>query len=133
MKDKTDHLKSLGSSTQYKYDEPSIDILETFPNTTNKEYRVNLNTEEFSSLCPRTGQPDFGSITVQYIPNKYCIESKSLKLYLFAYRNYQGFMESITNKIADDLYKICNPKQLRVWGIFKRRGGIAIVVKADRD
>lgn len=132
MHDKTDHLKQLGSSTQYKYDEPSIDILETFPNRSSYSYTVILRSQEWSGLCPKTGQPDFGTITIIYTPDKNCIESKSLKLYLFSYRNYQGFMESVVNKIADDLFKACNPRHLKVIGYFAPRGGIEIIVKADR-
>ena len=85
--DKTKHLESLGSkTTDYQYDEPSHMILETFPNRNpGIDYFVELRSTEFTSLCPKTGQPDFGEIYVKYVPDKDCIESKSFKLYLFAF------------------------------------------------
>ncbi|MFW6172741.1 MAG: preQ(1) synthase [Elusimicrobiota bacterium] len=106
--------------------------LETFENPSpSNKYTVEFSTEEFTSLCPVTSQPDFGKINIEYIPDKKCIESKSLKLYLFSYRNYQGFVEKITNKILDDIVKACSPLYARVTGIFNPRGGIGIKVEAD--
>lgn len=128
--DKVDHLKSLGSGmTEYSYEGPDVKILEVFPNRTpDRDYSVELVFPEFTSLCPKTGQPDFGTITVKYTPNKMCIESKSLKLYFFSFRNVGSFMESIVNKIRDDLVLACNPKSMKVEGVFKPRGGIEIIV-----
>ena len=126
-------LKQLGSNkTTYKYDEPSVKILETFSNKyPGKDYTVQFITSEVTSLCPKTGQPDFAEIDIQYIPYEKCIETKSLKLYLFAFRNYGAFMETITNKILADLVAVCNPKWMVVVGMFKSRGGIALNVTAS--
>ncbi len=130
MQDQHSELRTLGSrKTEYKYNEPSTEILETFPNRTpDRDYEVELIFPEFTSLCPKTGQPDFATITIRYTPNLSCIESKSLKLYLFAFRNYRSFMETITNKIRDDLVEVCSPRSLEVISNFNPRGGIAINV-----
>uniref|UniRef100_A0A6M3KLJ4 Putative 7-cyano-7-deazaguanine reductase n=1 Tax=viral metagenome TaxID=1070528 RepID=A0A6M3KLJ4_9ZZZZ len=134
MMDKVDHLKSLGSSTVYQYDEPSFSTLETFLNKyPNREYEIFFDCPEFTSLCPKTGQPDFGKITISYIPDKNCIETKSLKLYLFSYRNYKSFMESIVNKIFEDLVHACDPKSMKVVGNFNMRGGISITISAETE
>lgn len=126
-------LKTLGSSTQYKYNFPSTDILETFDNKTpDREYVVEFIFPEFTSLCPKTGQPDFATIKISYSPDKKCIESKSLKLYLFAFRSHGSFMETITNKILEDCFRICDPRWMKVHGLFNPRGGITINVKAER-
>lgn len=126
-------LTKLGSQkTDYKLDSPSSDILETFDNKyPERDYKVQLVFPEWTSLCPRTGQPDFATITVEYIPNKKCVESKSLKLYFFAYRNYGAFMESITNKVLEDLVAVCSPRWMRVTGKFNARGGTFINVEAE--
>lgn len=131
-KDEPQHsgLKSLGSGkTEYKFseEEPPSDILETFPNRTpERNYTVEFVFPEFTSLCPKTHQPDFATIIIRYIPDVSCIESKSLKLYLFAFRGWGSFMESITNKIRDDLVEVCKPRHLEVISHFNPRGGIAI-------
>lgn len=127
------NLKKLGAAkTEYKYDEPSKNILETFDNKySKKRYNVEFIFPEFTSLCPKTGQPDFATIKINYIPDKFCIESKSLKLYLFAFRSYGSFMESITNKILEDLVSICCPIQMEVIGKFNARGGTFINVTAN--
>jgi 7-cyano-7-deazaguanine reductase len=132
MKDKTDHLKQLGSKqTHYQLDEPTPDILESFPNQyPNRPYQIELVFNEMTSLCPRTNQPDFANITVEYVPDKLCIESKSFKMYMFAYRNYGSFMETITNKILEDLASICQPRSMKVRAKFNARGGIFINVTA---
>lgn len=130
--DETRHLKSLGTNTQYRYDEPDKSILETFPNKyPGRDYSVDFTFPEFTSLCPKTGQPDFATIVIYYIPDKLCIETKSLKLYFFAYRNYGSFMETITNKILEDLVSVCSPRSMRVTGKFNSRGGIALNVVAE--
>jgi len=130
QKDDIKSLKQLGSKeTHYKYDKPNVEILETFENKYSKNtYMVEFEFDEFTSLCPKTGQPDFGSIRVEYFPDKRCIETKSLKLYLFSYRSHKSFMETITNKIMEDLVKCCDPIQLRVFGTFKVRGGVRVKV-----
>ena len=130
-KDDVSKLSSLGSSTQYQYQEPHADILETFPNKfSGRPYEVNLIFPEFTSLCPKTGQPDFATITIRYTPDAECIESKSLKLYLFAFRNHGSFMETITNTILQDIVVKCNPIKCTVIGDFAARGGIRIRVIA---
>lgn len=125
-------LKQLGAkSTEYNYDEPNIAILETFDNKyPQRDYRIQFVFPEYTSLCPKTGQPDFATIEIDYIADQKCIESKSLKLYLFSYRQYGGFMETITNKILEDLVFVCRPKQMTVTGKFNARGGIFINVEA---
>jgi len=105
--------------------------LQTFSNPApGNDYTIEFSTDEFTSLCPVTSQPDFGTITIRYIPDKKCVESKSLKLYLFSFRNYNGFMEAIVNRILDDLVKACRPKEAKVTGDFKPRGGITSKVEA---
>lgn len=106
--------------------------LETFTNPTPKSnYTIEFETEEFTSLCPVTGQPDFAKIHIKYSPDKKCIESKSLKLYLFSYRNYKGFAEKIINSIKEDLVRACKPRKLEVNGYFRARGGITITVNTE--
>jgi 7-cyano-7-deazaguanine reductase len=133
--DKTDQLRHLGSQkTDYKYDEPSAAILDTFPNKyPENDYQIEFIFPEFTSLCPKTGQPDFCTIEIRYSPNSACIETKSLKLYFFAFRNYGSFMESITNKILNDLVSVCQPKWMEVVGKFNPRGGITLNVTAEYD
>lgn len=133
MSDDTSKLKSLGSKkTDYGFT-VNPNILETFPNKFPKrEYEVTFETDEMTSLCPKTGQPDFAHIRIEYTPGKDCIESKSLKLYLFSYRNEGSFMETITNRICEDLFKCCNPRWLKVVADFKARGGITTQVVAIR-
>ena len=128
--DDVSKLKQLGSKkTEYTYDSPNAKILETFDNKYPKNnYSVNLEFKEFTSLCPKTGQPDFATITVQYQPDRKCIETKSLKLYFFAYRNYGSFMETIVNKILNDMVSVCSPKNMLITGEFKARGGIVLKV-----
>jgi 7-cyano-7-deazaguanine reductase len=105
--------------------------LETFPNRhPNRRYVVTLETDEFTCLCPATGQPDFGAITIRYIPDKKIVESKSLKLYLWSYRNEGIFQEHLVNTICDDLVKALAPHWLEVTGAFKARGGITLTVVA---
>ena len=130
--DDVSSLKTLGSNTIYKYEVNSA-ILETFPNRYDStKYDIVFRTNEFTSLCPKTGQPDFGEILVTYCPKEKCIESKSLKLYLFSYRNEKSFMETIVNRIADDLFNVCRPDWLQVEGRFNPRGGIFTIVTAHR-
>lgn len=124
-------LKQLGSGITYLYDSPTGTILETFENRyPENDYIVDLEFKEFTSLCPKTGQPDFATISITYSPDKMCVESKSLKLYLFTYRQYGGFMETTVNRILGDLVVACEPKAMAVTGSFKARGGIVIDVTA---
>jgi 7-cyano-7-deazaguanine reductase len=105
--------------------------LEAFPNShPDRDYWITFECPEFTSLCPITGQPDFGTITIRYVPGGSCLESKSLKLYLFAFRNTGAFHEAVVNRILDDLVRAVQPRRMRVTGVFNARGGIAITVEA---
>ena len=119
-------LKNLGKKTTYETDyNPSV--LEKFSNKHKEnDYFVKFNCPEFTALCPITGQPDFATIYISYIPDEYCVESKSLKLYLFSFRNHGDFHEDVVNVILNDLKNILNPRYIEVWGKFLPRGGISI-------
>ena len=107
-------------------------LIETFNNAyPDRDYKVIHSAPEFTSVCPKTGQPDFGVITIEYIPDKLCIELKSLKLYLNSYRNDGIFYESVTNKILDDLAEACKPRFMLITAEFNVRGGISSVVEAE--
>ena len=128
----TTGLTKLGSPTTYRFDNPGPDLLEAFPNRhPDRDYVITFEHPEFSSLCPMTGQPDFATITVRYVPGEKCVESKSFKLYMCAFRNHGAFMESIVNTIADDLIVTLTPRRLTVTGAFNVRGGTAITVRAE--
>ncbi len=106
--------------------------IETFENAyPNRDYTIRHVASEFTSLCPLTGNPDFGSIVLTYIPDKQCIELKAYKLYLQEYRSEGIFYEALTNKILDDLLSACQPRWMRVESIWKGRGGIRTVVVAE--
>jgi 7-cyano-7-deazaguanine reductase len=106
--------------------------LEAFPNRSpERYYRVTLETDEFTCLCPMTGQPDFAKIRVQYVPDGSVVESKSFKLYLWSYRNEGAFHEHVINQILEDLVKTLDPHWCKVTGVFKIRGGIGITVEAE--
>lgn len=107
-------------------------VLEAFPNRTpDRFYLVTLETDEFTCLCPITGQPDFAKIRVEYIPDQKVVESKSYKLYLWSYRNEGAFHEHVINQICDDLVETLDPHWLIVRGIFNIRGGIGITVESE--
>lgn len=109
-----------------------IKLLETFENQYKKrDYNIVHVAPEFTSLCPKTGQPDFGTITIEYVPDKICIELKSLKLYLNSYRNDGIFYESITNRILEDLIKVCKPRYMLITAEFNVRGGISSIIEAE--
>jgi 7-cyano-7-deazaguanine reductase len=109
-----------------------ITILETFENQyANRDYRIIHTAPEFTSLCPKTGQPDFATMILEYIPDKLCIELKSYKFYLNSYRNDGIYFESVTNKILDDLVKVCKPREMKVTAKFNVRGGISSMVIAE--
>lgn len=122
----------LGAAgTKYPTDY-SPEMLETFPNKhPENEYLVTFTCPEFTSLCPKTGQPDFGRIIINYIPGLKMVESKSLKLYLFSFRNHGDFHEDCINIIMKDLVKLMEPKYIEVRGIFMPRGGISIIPFAN--
>ena len=129
-------LGALGARTEYRYDSPDADVLEVFDNPhPSSTWAVALLCSEFTTLCPVTGQPDYGRLRIDYVPGSRCVESKSLKLYLGAYRNHGSFHEDCVNRIADDVNVCISPRYLRVLGDFNVRGGIAIrplaVRKAD--
>lgn len=106
--------------------------LETFPNThVNRRYTVKLVTDEFTAICPMTNQPDFATLTVEYIPRERIVESKSFKLYIWSYRNEGIFHEHVTNVILDDLVAALDPHWCRVIGDFSVRGGISITITAE--
>ena len=108
--------------------------LEVFENThPDRDYLITFDCPEFTSICPITGQPDFGHITIEYIADQLCVESKSLKLYLFSFRNHGAFHEAVTNQILDDFGNECQPRRTKVEGIFRPRGGIASHVTADYE
>ena len=111
-----------------------LSLLETFENKyPERDYTVTHIAPEFTSLCPKTGQPDFATITLEYIPDKLCVELKSLKFYLNAYRNEGIFFESVTNKILDDLVEVTQPRYMKITAKFNTRGGISSVIEAEYE
>ena len=126
-----DHLKALGRETEY-LNTYSPEVLETFENKhQDNDYWVLFNCPEFTSLCPITGQPDFAEIKIAYIPAERMVESKSLKLYLFSFRNHGDFHEDCVNIIMKDLVRLMQPKYIEVIGLFTPRGGISIYPYAN--
>lgn len=110
---------------------PAEARLETFQNRSpNRDYWIRFDCADFTSLCPVTGQPDFARIAIEYIPDRICVESKSLKYYLAAFRNERSFNEEVVNRILDDFVKACAPRKAIVRGEFAARGGIALTVTA---
>jgi 7-cyano-7-deazaguanine reductase len=107
-------------------------IIEVFENAyPERDYLVVHKAPEFTSLCPKTGQPDFATITLEYIPDKLCIELKSLKFYFHSFRNDGIYFESVTNKILDDLVTACKPRYMRITAEFNTRGGISSTVEVE--
>ena len=108
--------------------------IETFPNPfPRRDYNIDMECPEFTCLCPKTGQPDFGILDISYIPDKLCIELKSLKIYLTSYRNEGGFHEKVVNIILDDLVAACKPKKMKIVGDFNVRGGIHTTVTVEHS
>ncbi len=106
--------------------------IETFPNKYPKrDYLITIRNPEYTSLCPITGNPDFGTITVEYVPDKLCLELKSLKLYFFGFRDRGVFYESLVNEVLDDLVRAARPRRMKVTGDFTPRGGITSTVAAE--
>jgi 7-cyano-7-deazaguanine reductase len=125
-------LKALGRRVETPA-APAQGILEAFPNPApGSEYTVALDCAEFTSLCPLTGQPDYGRFVIEFAPDKLCLESKSLKLYLGSFRQTGAFGEELTNRIADDIYAVLAPRWLKVSGYMNVRGGIAITCVVRR-
>ena len=131
--DQASHLTQLGIGRMARPAAPCAGLLESFPNPRpERPYIIRLTFSEFTSLCPVTGQPDFGTIVVDYIPDSLCVETKSYKLYLFAFREHQSFMETITNAILNDLLTAIEPLWCRVKGLFAPRGATRIHVFAEQ-
>ena len=106
--------------------------LETFPNPNpERDYEISFEAPEFTCLCPMTGQPDFATIRIRYVPDQRCVELKSFKLYLWSFRDEGAFHEAVTNRIADDLIAALQPRRMTVEGDFYVRGGIKTVVRVD--
>ncbi|PWU14412.1 MAG: NADPH-dependent 7-cyano-7-deazaguanine reductase QueF [Verrucomicrobia bacterium] len=125
-------LTLLGNSEAAFPRSPGHAKIETFPNPKPaRDYSIRLDCPDFTSLCPVTGAPDFAEILVEYVPDKHCLETKSLKLYLSAYRNVHSFNEQVINSILDDLVRVCRPRQMKIEGKFVPRGGISLSVSAE--
>lgn len=131
--DELNGITLLGNNETCYTSQYNPEVLETFVNKhPDRDYVVTFNCPEFTSLCPKTGQPDFARIVISYIPRTDMVESKSLKLYLFSFRNHGDFHEDCVNIILNDLWKLMNPRYIEVTGIFTPRGGIAIYPFANR-
>ena len=113
---------------------PASDQLEVFPNQfPGRDYTIEIVCPEFTSMCPKTGQPDFGTITYTYVPDLLCVELKSLKLYLQRFRNQGIFYENVTNRLLDDFVSACQPRKLVVVGAYTPRGGIRSTITCVHD
>ncbi len=111
---------------------PSKNSLETFPNPqAERDYTIRMRIPEFTCLCPKTGQPDFATLLLEYVPEALCVELKSLKLYIWSFRNEGAFHEAVTNRILDDLVRLMKPRFLRLTAEFNVRGGIYTTVVAE--
>jgi 7-cyano-7-deazaguanine reductase len=131
-KSKTSRLTLLGRSDAKLPASPAEAHLETFPNPApNRDYRIHFETDDFTCVCPVTGQPDFAQIDIDYVPDRLCVESKSLKFYLASYRNEHAFNEAVTNRILYDFVKACSPREVIITAQFSARGGIALTVRAE--
>ena len=124
-------LTLLGRSEAKIPASPAEARLETFLSPARRNYRIHFETDDFTSLCPVTGQADFARIDIDYVPERLCVESKSLKLYLASYRNERAFNEAVTNRILDDFVRVCAPREAIVTAQFSARGGIALTVRAE--
>jgi 7-cyano-7-deazaguanine reductase len=109
-------------------------MIETFPNPApHRDYVITHTCGEFTSVCPKTGQPDFATIELAYVPDELCIELKSLKLYYYGFRNEGIFYEAVVNRLLDELSAACSPRWMRITGTFNVRGGIGSVIVAETD
>src|SRR3954468_24987224 len=124
-------LTLLGRSEAGLPSSPAEAQLETFPSPAPRPYTIRFETADFTSLCPVTGQMDFAQIVIEYVPDKLCIESKSLKFYLASFRNERAFNEAVTNRILDDFVAACAPRSATVTAEFSPRGGIGLTVRAE--
>ena len=129
---RTNQLTLLGRSVTSIAASPAEARLETFANPApRRNYWIHFETDDFTSICPVTGQPDFARIDIDYVADHLCVESKSLKFYLASYRNERAFNEAVTNRILDDFVKACAPREAIVTAQFSARGGIALTVRAE--
>jgi 7-cyano-7-deazaguanine reductase len=125
-------LKLLGKSVESFPETPTPETLETFENRyPHRDYIIRFECADFTSLCPITGQPDFAKLQIEYVADRLCIETKSLKFYLASYRNSRSFNEEVANRILDDLITACAPRRMTVHGEFASRGGIRVIVEAS--
>lgn len=109
-----------------------VALLETFPNPRpERDYRIVHKTSEFTSVCPKTGLPDFATITIDYVPDQLCLELKALKMYFYSFRQQGIYYEAVINRILDDLVEVCKPRRMTVIGDFNLRGGFGSVVTAE--
>lgn len=131
-KDYTKNLEALGVQTEYPLN-PDRAILESFPNPSpGSDYSIIFECPEFTSMCPVTGQPDYGRFMIEFVPDQLCLESKSLKLYLFSFRNEAAFWEDLSNRIADDICELIKPLSLTLTGYMNPRGAISITTVVRR-
>lgn len=130
---KNKRLTLLGRSEAKIPASPKKARLETFPNPARRHYRIHFETDDFTSLCPVTGQADFARVEIEYVPDRVCVESKSLKFYLAAYRSVRAFNEAVTNRILDDFVRACAPRYAVITAQFSARGGIALTVRAEHS
>lgn len=132
-KAKKTKLTLLGRSEAKAPSSPNEARLETFPNPAPKrDYWIHFETDDFTSLCPVTGQADFARIDIEYVADRLCVESKSLKFYLQSFRNERAFNEAVTNRILDDFVRACSPRRAIITAQFSARGGIALTVRAEK-
>jgi 7-cyano-7-deazaguanine reductase len=116
------------------FEAPSVEQLETFPNPApERDYIIEIVCPEFTSLCPKTGHPDFGTLTFTYTPDSACVELKSLKLYLQRFRNVGSFYEAVVNRLLDDFIHACRPRRCKIVGAFTPRGGITTSVTVVQE
>jgi 7-cyano-7-deazaguanine reductase len=127
---KSTRLTLLGRSEARIPASPAEARLETFPNPARRTYWIHFETDDFTSLCPITGQADFARIEIAYVPDRICVETKSLKFYLASYRTERAFNEAVTNHILDDFVAACRPREAIITAQFSARGGIAVKVQA---
>ena len=121
-----------GVPARCRIDPMTATPLETFPNPrSGRDFEIEIRCPEFTSVCPKTGLPDFGEILIRYVPDHLCLELKALKYYLVGFRNQGIFYEAVTNQILDDLVAACQPRRMVVTGSFFARGGIGTTVKAE--
>ena len=124
-------LTLLGRSETTIPSSPKAAQLETFPNPAKRDYVIHFETDDFTSLCPITGQADFARLEISYVPDRVCVETKSLKFYLASYRNERAFNEAVTNHILDDFVRAVRPRRATIVAQFSARGGIAVKVEVN--